>query len=80
MLITKLKVLELFGNTRALKLGRLNERDLKELIATWDKAIQEKADRAINELIDEGFIGQDENWFQLLDKGYQFLKENYGRI
>jgi hypothetical protein len=74
---TQQKILEVFKEFKTSLNGVLKPQSLDSRIRNWDRRSQDEAANAVEQLIKEEYISTNDNWYVLLEKGYNHLFSDY---
>jgi hypothetical protein len=71
------QILEVFKDFKVSRNGVMNPLSLDMRIKKWDSNSRNDSATAVKELIGNGYISFDQNWYTLLDKGYDHIFYGY---
>ena len=74
---TKIKILEVFREFKTPVDGILNPQSLNSRIMKWDVKSQDESKNAIEELMKDEYIGMNDRFLTLTQKGFDFLNQDY---
>lgn len=74
---TEQKILDVFKEFKTSRNGVLKPQSLDSRIRSWDRRSQDESRASIQQLISDEYITINDNWYILLDKGYDYISKDY---